>query len=89
MSLGVWHGAYRPREVELDWLRWWGSDGQMLPIGKEVARQERDRVEQEKQRAEQAEEREVLARQEAAQEREKAARLAERLRALGVDPEDL
>lgn len=73
VALGVWHGFYKNQE--LDWLRWWDLDGRMLPIGKEEAELERDRAEQEKQRADRAE--------------EKSARLAERLRALGIDPDEV
>ena len=75
VTLGIWHGAYGGRETEVDWLRWWGSDGRMLPIGREEAKQERERAEGEKQRADLAEERN--------------ARLAERLRAMGVDPDEV
>ena len=80
VSLGIWRGLYYDEGSEMDWLRWWDRDGNLLPTGDERATMERDR-------AERAEAREARAQQEAAQEREKAARLAERLRALGVDPD--
>ncbi|MFM6006505.1 MAG: Uma2 family endonuclease, partial [Sphaerospermopsis kisseleviana] len=56
------------------WLRWWDNQGNLLLVGKEEAQLERLRTEQQQQRAEQAE--------------IKAAKLAERLRAMGIDPDD-
>lgn len=53
---------------------------QQLAVAQQEAEQERQRAEQEHQRAEQE-------RQRAEQERQRAERLAERLRAMGVDPE--
>lgn len=71
VELGLWHGSYQ-NQTQL-WLRWWDSEGNLLLIGEETARLERQRAEQERQRAEQAE--------------QKAAKLAERLRAMGIDPD--
>jgi hypothetical protein len=71
VTLGIWKGNYLG--MELPWMRWFDRDGTLLPLGEE--------------RAERAEERLKQAEQEAQQERWKAAALAERLRALGVDPD--
>ena len=60
--------------IEERWLRWSARDGSVLPTGDERAESERQRAESERQRADHANER--------------AARLAERLRALGMDPEE-
>lgn len=57
------------------WLRWCYQDGTVLATGDERAEQERQRAEQEKQRAEQAEQRAQL--------------LAERLRSMGIDPDNI
>ena len=78
VELGLWHGTYQ-NQTQL-WLRWWDSDGNLLLIGEERAELERQRAQQEQQRAEQE-------RQRAEQAEQKAARLAERLRAMGIDPE--
>jgi Uma2 family endonuclease len=71
VELGIWQGSYQ-NQTQI-WLRWWDSEGNLLLIGEERAEQERQRAEQERQRAEQAE--------------QKALRLAERLRAMGIDPD--
>ena len=73
VSLGIWHDIRQGQET--DWLRWWDLNGNLLLTGAERADAERERAE----RAEQS----------AAQAQEKAARLAERLRALGVDPDEI
>lgn len=57
VDLGVWQGRYQ--NLEIEWLRWWDSAGNLLLTGNERADQERQQKE----------------------------RLAERLRALGVDPD--
>jgi Uma2 family endonuclease len=71
VALGIWQGVYQ--EMELPWLRWWDTQGNLLPTGAERAEQTRQALEQEQQRAQTAEER--------------AAYLAARLRALGIDPD--
>lgn len=78
VELGLWEGSYQ-NQTQL-WLRWWDSEGNLLLIGDERADQERQRAEQERQRAEQE-------RQRAEQAEQKVARMAERLRAMGIDPE--
>jgi len=73
VELGVWEGAYQ-NQHQL-WLRWWDSQGNLLLTGSERASIAEQRAETAEQRAETAE--------------QKAARLAERLRELGVDPEQV
>ncbi len=94
VELGIWLGQYG--NLELPWLRWWDSQGNLLLTGDERARIERQRAENERQRAEQAEQRFEQAevelqqeRQRAQAERQRAERLAELLRAQGIDPEEL
>lgn len=72
VELGLWQGSYLNNPEQL-WLRWWDLEGNLLLVGKEQAEQERHRAERERHRAEQAE--------------RKAAQLAERLRAMGIDPD--
>ncbi len=79
VELGLWQGSYLNNPEQL-WLRWWDLEGNLLLVGKEEAEQQRQRAEQERQRAEQE-------RQRAEQAEQKAAQLAERLRAMGIDPD--
>jgi Uma2 family endonuclease len=85
VELGIWPGRFH--NVELPWLRWWDAQGNLLLIGEERAEQERQRAEQERQRAETAESLLQQERQRAETAEQRAQRLAERLRALGVEPE--
>ncbi|MEH2195847.1 MAG: Uma2 family endonuclease [Nostoc sp.] len=75
VGLGVtmWEGEFEGRQD--NWLRWCYQNGNVLLTGDECVEQERQRAEQERQRAEQAEQRSQL--------------LADRLRAMGVDPDTL
>ena len=73
LGLTLWQGVYEG--VEAVWLRWCESDGTLIPSGAERADHERERADHERERAD--------------HERERAERLAEQLRALGVNPEDV
>ncbi len=77
LGLTLWQGVFEGRQDV--WLRWCDREQNIIPTGAERAEQERQRAEQERQRAEQAE-------SQLQQERQRAAQLAERLRALGIDP---
>ncbi|HZZ76912.1 MAG TPA: Uma2 family endonuclease [Gemmataceae bacterium] len=70
LGLKIWQGSYQ--KTQATYLRWCDREGNFIPTGNERAEQEKQRAEQEKQRAE--------------QEKQRAERLAEKLRALGVDP---
>lgn len=79
-------------EPEAERLRLYYPDGQPFRSPIELdqqVKQERRRAEQEQQRAEQERQRAEQERQRAEQERQKAERLAEQLRALGVEVDDL
>lgn len=80
LFLAVWQGTHEGRTGY--WLRWVDSLGNLLPFSEERAEEERQRAEEERQRAEQAEA--MLER-----ERQKAQAMAEQLRAMGIDPEQL
>jgi hypothetical protein len=94
LGLGLWQGNYHGEERL--WLRWRDSYGVWIPTDSEQTEQSRSRTEQERkmkeatllretqlrQRAEQAE-------QTAEQERSRADRLAELLRQLGQDPDQV
>lgn len=71
VEIGVWQGSYQ-NQTQL-WLRWWDLQGNLLLTGSERAELAEQRAESAEQRADSAE--------------AKAARLAERLRALGLDPD--
>ncbi|NCR89577.1 MAG: hypothetical protein GPJ05_10120 [Microcystis aeruginosa G13-10] len=80
MFIGIWQGT--KAEFTTNWLRWWDKSGNLLLWGSELVEQERQRAEQERQRAEQAElelEQEQISRQ----------RLVQKLKELGVNPENL
>jgi len=85
LSLTLWLGVFEGKEDT--WLRWRDDQGAVIPTGEERAAQEAARAAQEAARADQ----EVAGRRQAEErariEAERAARLAEKLRALGVDPE--
>ncbi|NJK75837.1 MAG: Uma2 family endonuclease [Richelia sp. CSU_2_1] len=53
VELGIWQGTYQ--NVELPWLRWWDSEGNLLLSGAERAEQQQQIAEQERQRADRAE----------------------------------
>ncbi|CBN59261.1 MULTISPECIES: Uma2 family endonuclease [Kamptonema] len=78
VELGLWQGSYQ-NQTQI-WLRWWDSEGNLLLIGDERAELEKYRGEQERLRAEEE-------RLRAEKAEQKAARLAERLRAMGIDPD--
>ncbi len=71
LGLALWEGEYEGKPDR--WLRWTDADGNLIPTGKELADQERQRADQERQRAD--------------QERQRADRLAEILRQMGKDPD--
>ncbi|MCW6038988.1 Uma2 family endonuclease [Spirulina subsalsa FACHB-351] len=73
VELGIWQGRYG--NLELPWLRWWDSEGNLLLTGEERAARAELELQQERQRAE--------------AERQRAERLAELLRAQGINPEEL
>lgn len=77
VELGLWQGSYQNQEFL--WLRWWDLQGNLLLIGEQRAEQERLKAERAEQRAEQE-------RLRAENAEARAARLAERLKAMGVEP---
>ncbi len=85
VELGLWQGTYQ-NQTQI-WLRWWDDEGNLLLIGNEKAELEKLQAEQERQRAIQADQRAIQSDQRAEQAEIKAARLAERLRAMGIDPD--
>jgi Uma2 family endonuclease len=89
VGLGVtlWEGKFEDRQDT--WLRWCYQDGTVLLTGDERAEQERQRAEESEQRAEESEQRAEESEQRAEESEQRSQLLAERLRAMGVDPETL
>ena len=80
VGLTVWAGSFEG--LEFTWLRWCDRNGQVIPTGAERAEAESQRAEAERQRAEaESQAREA--------ERQRADRLADRLRAMGINPDDI
>jgi len=73
--------------VEDQTLRFYTAEGERLPTPEEAAERARQEQAMTQQQLEQARQETDQARQETDQERQRAQRLAERLRALGIDPD--
>ncbi len=94
LFIGIWQGT--KAEFTTNWLRWWDKSGNLLLWGSELVEQEKQRAEQEKQRAEQERQRTEQERQRAEQaelelkqEQISRQRLVQKLKELGVNPENL
>ncbi|MDT9318527.1 MAG: hypothetical protein P5699_23705, partial [Limnospira sp. PMC 1306.21] len=89
--LGTWSGTIDREEAI--WLRFYDTEGNLVLLPEEAERQKAEQAQQlaeaERQKAEQAQQLAEAERQKAEAERQRAERLAERLRALGLDPEEL
>lgn len=85
LFLGMWAGERLKQTA--NWLRWWDESGNLLLWSAEQTDLERQRTEQERQRAEQERQRANQENQRAEQEHQRAEKLAEKLRELGIDPE--
>jgi len=94
VGIRLWEGEYEGWQAT--WLRWCDERGNLIPTGKERSEQEKQRAEAEAQRAEAEAQRAEAEAQRADTEKlraddaeAKAMRLAEKLRALGIDPESV
>ncbi|NJN57138.1 MAG: Uma2 family endonuclease [Leptolyngbyaceae cyanobacterium SL_5_9] len=88
LGLTLWQGAFEESLSRL-WLRWCDEQGQVIPTGAERAETERQRAETECQRAETERQRAEAERQRAETERQRANRLAEKLRQLNINPDEV
>jgi hypothetical protein len=93
LGLSIWHGRFENWETA--WLRWCDRRGRVIPTGFELADQERRTADQERQRADQERQLADEESQRADQERQRAGaatlradRLADRLRGLGINPDE-
>jgi hypothetical protein len=96
LNLGIGRGNGMFENWEREWLYWYDQDGQRYPSPPELLQREREQLdlfkqqaEQAQQRAEQERERANLERDRAEQERANADRLRQKLREMGIDPDDL
>jgi Uma2 family endonuclease len=87
LGLTLWEGEYEGKRDR--WLRWVDAEDNLIPTGKELAQQERQRASQERQRAKQARQRAKQESLRAEQEHQRAERLAEMLRQLGQNPDEI
>jgi Uma2 family endonuclease len=81
IGLTLWEGQFED-EVTRTWLRWCDREGQVIPTGAELAKEAELRAEGAELRAEGAELR-------AEDAESKAQRLADRLRAMGINPDEV
>ncbi|MEG4572321.1 Uma2 family endonuclease [Microcoleus sp. N3A4] len=98
LSLGLWEGSFLQNQRL--WLRWYDINGNLVLTPEEFERQraqlesqraefERQQAEFERQQAESERQRAESERQRAEFERERANRLADRLKAMGINPDEL
>ncbi|MCM1985123.1 Uma2 family endonuclease [Lyngbya confervoides] len=98
IGIGLWNGEYEG--ITRPWLRWYDAGGEwvLTETEQERSRAEQElrqrqaaerQAEQERSRAEQELRQRQAAEQQAEQERSRADRLAERLRELGIDPDEV
>ncbi|MBD2437465.1 Uma2 family endonuclease [Nostoc sp. FACHB-110] len=73
VELGIWQGQYK--NMTAPWLRWWDTQGNLLLSSDEKSQQLTSQLEEVSSQLE--------------QEQEKAERLAEKLRQMGIDPDQL
>jgi Uma2 family endonuclease len=84
VDLGVWRGLFYNESAP--WLRWYDTQGNLLPISDERAEQERRNAEQERRNAEQERRNAEDALRRADSQQRRAEQFAAKLRELGVDP---
>jgi Uma2 family endonuclease len=82
LGLGIGKERFNYGGYDREWLFWYHEDNQHYATAQERFMQENQRAEQEKQRAEQEKQR-------AEQAEARSQRLADQLRALGIDPDEL
>ncbi len=87
LELGIWHGLFSKQE--LPWLRWWDANGNLLLTSKEKEALEVQRTREEHQRAEHERKKAEEERRRADAAEQRAQLLADKLRALGIDPDKI
>ena len=94
LGLGIWQGDFEG--LERSWLRWYDVNGRWIltpteqkELAQQQAEQQRQQKELAQQQAEQQREEKEIAQQQAEQQRQRAERLAEILRQMNIDPNEL
>ncbi|MEO6862488.1 MAG: Uma2 family endonuclease [Microcoleus sp.] len=87
LGIGCERGNYSG--VTREWLYWYDADGKRYLTPEEQVKESAQRLQQESQRAQQESQRAQQESQRAQQESQRADRLAERLRELGIDPDNI
>jgi hypothetical protein len=85
LGLILWQGKFE--DMEELWLRWCDMNGNLIPTGAELAAKEAERADEEAKRADKEAKRADKEAKLADKEAQNAARLAQRLKALGIDPD--
>jgi len=88
LGLTLWMGEYEEQVSRL-WLRWCTQNGQVIPTGIEAIETERQQVEIQRQQAETQRQQVGIQRQHALIANERAEKLADRLRAMGINPDEI
>jgi Uma2 family endonuclease len=87
LGLGIWYGSFEG--LERFWLRWYDANGNWIPTPAEREEQQRQEKELAQQQTEQQRQEKELAQQQAEQQSQRAKRLAEILRQMNIDPDEL
>ncbi|MCP4349968.1 MAG: Uma2 family endonuclease [Desulfobacterales bacterium] len=87
LRLTLWEGVYE--ESHDVWLRWVDNEGNIIPTGNERAKKEKQRADKEKLRADKEKLRADKEKLRADKERQQKKKLADKLRALGIDPDEI
>lgn len=87
LSLGLWQGSFQ--DIERLWLRWFTVDGEIIAVPAEELATAREEAITAREEALTAREEALTAREEAAEAKRKAEILAERLRQLGLNPDEI
>ena len=87
LALVRWQGVYK--NVDTTWLRWATLEGIVLPTAEEIAVQAQEEAAQAQQQLAQVQQQATQAQQQATQAQQRAEQLAARLRAMGVDPDQV
>jgi len=88
LGLTLWMGEYEEQVSRL-WLRWCTQNGQVIPTGVEAIEIERQQVEIQRQQVEIQRQQVEIQRQHILVANERAEKLAERLRAMGINPDEI
>ncbi|KKD38013.1 MAG: Uma2 family endonuclease [Limnoraphis robusta] len=87
LSLGIWEGCYET--LERSWLRWMTLEGELIPNAEEQAILAQEQAILAQEQVILAQEQAILAQEQAILAQERAEKLAQRLRELGINPDEI